>query len=297
MRPSLFLFVYIGVIAAIVTASAFYWFTQNSNEQPVRPGDYHVTLMFQGYTRSYDLHVPPQYDGNTSLPLVVALHQSGGDAATFANRTGFNKEADAEGFFVVYPQGLNNSFNAGSCCQPSSLQKIDDVGFIDMILVKLKSELAVNDSRVYATGLSNGGMLAYRLACEDSEDFAAIASVAGTSVVEGCNATRPVSVLEVHGTADSVVPYNNTTRSESALPVPPAVDAISYWTQHDRTVSVQRQQVANNVTATTYGGGSNDTEVVIYTINGGTHEWFPPWQIPTTDLIWRFFELHTRQSA
>ena len=96
-----------------------------------------------------------------------------------------------------------------------------------MILVTLKSELAVNDSRVYAAGVSNGGMLAYRLACEDSEDFAAIASLAGT----------------------------------------------------------------------TYGEGLNGTEVVLYTINGGTHEWFPPCEIPTTDLIWRFFELHPRQSG
>ena len=178
MRSPPFLFVYIGVIAAIVTASAVYSFTQNSNEQPLRPGDYHVTLTYQGLARSYVLHVPPQYDGNTSLPLVIALHYLGVDAETFANVSHLNEKADAEGFFVVYPQGLNNSWNAGSCCGSSSQQKVDDAGFIKAILVQLKSQLPVNDSRVYAIGVSNGGMLAYSLACDFPEDFAAIASIA-----------------------------------------------------------------------------------------------------------------------
>jgi len=296
MRSPLRLLV-IGAIAAIVVTSAVYWVTQNSNEQPLRPGDYHVTLTYQGLARSYVLHVPPQYHGNTSLPLVIALHYLGVDAETFANVSHLNEKADAEGFFVVYPQGLNNSWNAGYCCGSSSQQKVDDAGFIKAILVQLKSQLPVNDSRVYAIGVSNGGMLAYSLACDFPEDFAAIASIAGTSVVEGCNATRPVSVLEVHGSADEVIPYNNTTRNESVFRVPPAVDAISYWAQHDRTVSVQRQQVTNNVTETTYSGGSNGTEVVLYTVIGATHSQTFANPIPTLDLVWRFLELHPRQSA
>jgi polyhydroxybutyrate depolymerase len=286
----------IGVVAAIVIASALYGFTQNLNEQPVRPGDYNVTLTFQGYARSYTLHVPPQYDGKTPLPLVIVLHPFGDNAASFANFTGFSKEADAEGFFAVYPQGLNGSWNAGTCCRPSSQQIFDDVGFIQTVLAKLKSDLAVNDSRLHVVGESNGGMLAYRLACDFPQDFAAIAAVSATSVVtERCNATSPVSVMAVHGTADDVIPYNESTRSKSALPVPPAVDAISYWAKRDGTVSVPRQQVEGNLTVTTYNGGLNGTEVVLYTINGGGHGW--PSEIPTNDLIWRFFELHPRLSA
>ncbi|HYB59728.1 MAG TPA: PHB depolymerase family esterase [Candidatus Acidoferrales bacterium] len=297
MRFSLRFWV-IGVVAAILIASALYWVAQDSqnlNEQRVSPGDSHVTLTFQGYTRTYDLHVPPQYDGKTLLPLVFALHPFGSDAATFAKGTGWNQKADAGGFFVVYPQGLENSWNAGSCCRPSSQQIYDDAGFIKMLLMKLKSELPVNDSRVYVVGASNGGMMAYRLACDFSDDFAAIAAVSATSVVEQCNATEPVSVLAVHGTADTVIPYNNSTRSASSLPVPPAVDAISYWAQRDRTVSVSRSQVEGNVTVTTYSGGLRGTEVILYTLTGGTHEW--PSEIPTTDLIWRFFELHPRRPA
>jgi polyhydroxybutyrate depolymerase len=195
----------------------------------MRRGDYRVTLTFQGYARSFDLHVPPHYDGKTPLPLVIALHAFGGDAASFENFIGFSKEADVEGFFVVYPQGLNGSWNAGICCRPSSQQIFDDAGFIQTVLVKLKSDVAVNDSRVYVVGESNGGMLAYRLACNFPEDFAAIAAVSATSVVtECCNATSPVSVMAVHGTADQDIPYNESTRSKSDLPVPPAVDAISF---------------------------------------------------------------------
>jgi polyhydroxybutyrate depolymerase len=294
MHLSLRLWV-IGVVAAIVIASALYFFVQIPCEQGVRPGDSRATLTYQGNTRSYILHVPPQYDGKTPLPLVFALHPFDGNAATFAKATGFSEKADAEGFFVVYPQGLENSWNAGFCCRPSSQHIYDDAGFIKTLLAKLKSDLTVNDSRVYVVGDSNGGMMAYRLACDFSEDFAAIAAVSATSVVEQCNATGPVSVLAVHGTADTVVPYNNTTRRPRALPVPPAVDAVSYWAQHDRTVSLSRQQAQANLTVATYSGGSNGTEVVLYTLNGGTHGW--PYEIPTTDIIWQFFELHPRQSA
>jgi polyhydroxybutyrate depolymerase len=293
MRSPPFLFVYIGIIAAVVTASALYWFTQNPNEQPMRPGDYHVILASQGNVRSYDLHVPPHYDGKSPLPLVFALHELGGDAATFANSTGLNERADAEGFFVVYPQGLNNSWNAGTCCGSSSQQKVDDAGFIKMLLIRLKSDLVVNDSRVYAIGVSNGGMLAYRLACDFSQDFAAIAPLAATSVVEHCNATRPVSVIAFHGTTDEVIPYNETARSKSAFHVPPAVDAVSYWALHDGTVSTQQQQVASNVTATIYSGGSNGTEVVLYSLNGGGHGSVNP-VVAKIDLIWRFFQQHPR---
>ncbi len=196
---------------------------------------------------------------------------------------------------MVYPQGLNGSWNAGTCCRASSQRIFDDADFIKTVLVKLENDLAVNDSRVYVAGESNGGMLAYRLACDFPEDFAAIAAVSATSVVtERCNATSPVSVMAIQGTADTVIPYNNSTRSSSDLPVPPTVNAISYWAQRDGTVSESQQQVGNN-TVTTYGGGSNGTEVVLYTVNGGTHGWLP--EIPTTNLIWRFFELHPRQSA
>jgi polyhydroxybutyrate depolymerase len=295
MRSTLLLFA-IGVVAAIVIASVLYGFTPSPNEQPVRPGDYNVTLTYQGYARSYILHVPPQYDGKTRLPLVIALHAYGGNAASFANFTGFSKEADAEGFLVVYPQGLNDSWNAGTCCRPPSQQIYDDAGFIQTVLANLKSDLAVNDSRVYVVGESNGGMLAYRLACDFPQEFAAIAAVSATSVVtEGCNATSPVSVMAVHGTADEVISYNESTRSKSDLPVPPAVDAISYWAKRDATVSVPRQQVEGNLTVTTYSGGLNGTEVVLYTVKGGTHGWL--WEIPTTDLVWRFFELHPRLST
>lgn len=315
MRLRLLLYVVVGT--AIALASALYSFTQIPNgpsaqlslsqntsistttsasqSQDVRPGDWQRTLTFQGDSRSYDLHVPPQYDGKTPLPLVFALHSLGGDAATFANDTGFNERADAEGFFVVYPQGLSNSWNAGSCCGASSEHHVDDVGFIKALLIKLKSDLAVNNSRVYASGFSNGGMLAYRLACNSSDDFAAIAPIGATFDVESCNATAPVSVFAVHGTADEVVPYNETTRSEDALPVPPAVDAISYWVHRVGTVVVPQKRVEGNFTVTTYGGGLNGTEVSFYMLNGGRHEWSPG--IPTTDLIWDFFELHPRQPA
>ena len=108
---------------------------------------------------------------------------------------------------VVYPHGLNGSWNAGSCCRPPSQQIFDDADFIKAVRVKLESDLAVNDSRVYVVGESNGGMLAYRLACDFPADFAAIAAVSATSVVtERCNATGPVSVMAVQGTADTVIP-------------------------------------------------------------------------------------------
>ncbi|HUJ70694.1 MAG TPA: PHB depolymerase family esterase, partial [Verrucomicrobiae bacterium] len=180
----------------------------------LKPGNHELSLKTGGRDRVYSLHLPPAYDGKHLLPLVIVLHGGGGNAEGAIRMTGFNQKADKEGFVVVYPNGSGRlktrllTWNSGNCCGYALDSGVDDVGFIRALIDELKKTRAVDPQRVYATGISNGGMMTYRLACELSDKIAAIAPVAGALNLENCQPTRPVSVIIFHGTADEHVLYN-----------------------------------------------------------------------------------------
>jgi polyhydroxybutyrate depolymerase len=177
-------------------------------QQPVRPGNSEVTLLSSGRERTAIVHVPPAAAGRP-LPLVVGLHGAGGQF--FEPYSGLSVLADSEGFIAVYP---NPIFRAGSHSswdieerQPGSGP--NDVQFISDLLDYVESNLCVDASRVYALGVSNGGGMAARAVCQLSSRFAGFASIAGGyKGLPPCQPTNPVSVIEVHGTADGSVPYN-----------------------------------------------------------------------------------------
>src|ERR1700737_68016 len=151
------------------------------------------SLFFEGRDRSYFLHLPPRYDSKTLLPLVVVLHGGGGGVQAAGARmqpgavalTGMSLKADAENFVVVYPNGTGIlrdkllTWNSGNCCGYALKHKVNDVGFIAALLDKLEREIAIDPRRVLVTGISNGGMMAYRIGCELSDRIAAIAPVEG----------------------------------------------------------------------------------------------------------------------
>lgn len=152
--------------------------------------------------RSYGLYRPAALP--ESAPLVVVLHGALRDGRDAERRFGWNAAADQNGFAVAYPDGLNGFWNAGSCCGTASLAGVDDVAFISDVVADVGRKTAVDTSRVYVTGMSNGAMMTYRLACETSL-FAAAAPVAGTLAVP-CDV--PASILHIHGTGDRIVPHD-----------------------------------------------------------------------------------------
>jgi polyhydroxybutyrate depolymerase len=195
----------------------------NGCVDPLTPGDHRRTLVFGGYSRLYDVHIPPGYDGSTAVPLVIDFHGFSSSPTDQAGWSGWRSLADREDFIVAYPLGLfgqadapevatahGPAFNAGSVCCGSAAGKIDDVGFARAIVEAVAAEAKIDRTRVYATGWSNGGAMSHRLACQAADMFAAVASVAGRITLKPlsqCRPSRPIAVVEFDGLHDPTVPY------------------------------------------------------------------------------------------
>jgi len=305
------------LIACFILAAALSG-CKTASPEPVKPGDYEGSLSAGGLTRSYLAHVPPAYDGKTEMPMVIVLHGGGGNAQKMPGVTGMSAKADEAGFIAVYPNGtgpLNQeillTWNADFCCGYALDNDIDDVGFIRSLIEKLEKELAIDASRIYVTGISNGGMMTYRLGCELADKIAAIAPVAGSMGDWEVNSESPVSVIIFHGTADQHVLYEGgapikkaDTHDRIDKPVSYAVD---FWAEHNGCSTTRVREITGNIVKDSYSGGKNGTEAVLYTIIGGGHAWpgggiaseeendKPTEEIYATDLMWEFFESHPKK--
>ena len=171
------------------------------------PGDHEIVFEHGGRNRAYIVHVPPR-GGGAALPVVLAFHGGGGEAAGFQRYAELDTLADREGFLVVYPYGTGVlprrllTWNAGDCCGYARNQNVDDVGFAAALLDDLAERAPVDAGRVYATGHSNGAMMSHRLAAERPERVLAIAPVAGATSVDVSPNARPVAVLHIHSVDD-----------------------------------------------------------------------------------------------
>ncbi len=260
------------------------------------------TMLFEGQLREYKEYVPAIYNANTPVPVVFCLHGLGDNMNNFYN-IGMNYIADTANFIVITPQAMNsmmgNAWNSGASYYGIVLNgNINDVGFIHAILDSLDQEYNIDLSRIYACGFSMGGFMSNRLACESTDKFAAIASVAGTIGNSlQCNPWGNIPVCHFHGTNDSTVKYINNDYGIDAE------DLVNYWVTHNNcdTVAVHTalpDLVADGKTVEHYyyGNGNNNTSVEFYKINGGEHEWlyYPQNDITYTILIWNFLRKHSK---
>jgi polyhydroxybutyrate depolymerase len=159
-------------------------------------------LTHDGLERSYILYVPPSIDWSQPIPLVFVFHGGTGNAESAIRMSGFNEVADQNGFLVAYPNGTGRlsdekllTWNGGDCCGYAQQKNVDDVGFTRAIVTDLQSLANIDTKRIYASGMSNGGILSQRLACEAADIFAAVAPVAGTLNFSPCNPSQPPSQL------------------------------------------------------------------------------------------------------
>jgi polyhydroxybutyrate depolymerase len=262
------------------------------------------TLEFGGRTRTYLVHPPKGYEGK--LPLVLVLHGAIQGATNVERMSGMSAKADKENFLAVYPNGTSGSglaptWNAGACCGYAQMNKVDDTGFLRALIDRLEHDYPIDPKRVFATGISNGGMMSYRLACEMADRIAAIAPVEGAQDVE-CRPSGPVSILIFHGTADFLVPYNGGTtpfqlgpkRSDSSVP-----STVSFWVKQDGCTTTPERKETNQLRIDTYSGCKESAGVTLYTIFGGRHMWpgttLSRNSIPATDIMWSFFAAHPKQ--
>jgi polyhydroxybutyrate depolymerase len=229
------------------------------------------TIESGGAMRTYLVHVPPSYDPTKPTELVLLFHGFTQTSAGIEAQTEMDPVSDAHGFITVYPQGLNDSFNAGTCCGTSSTQNVPDVQFVRDLLDQLEKDYCVDRKRVFSSGFSNGGMLSHRLACEVSDRIAAIGAVSGTLAVSTCTPTRPVPVLHIHGTGDIVVAYTNGGIS-GAEGVPMT---IATWVAIDGCTDTTPPTVytMGDATCTEYMACKPGTNVELCTIANGGHQW------------------------
>ena len=204
----------------LAAAVVFWSLALSASAQVLGPGDSSRSIVVGTTTRTYLVHVPPSYTGSP-VPLVVDMHGFTSTADQQRAISGFLALSDTRGFIASWPQGLGNAWNGGICCTTAT----DDVAFIRALVAKMEQEAAIDARRVYATGLSNGGAMTQRLACEAADLFAAAAPVAfpiSVSPTSSCVPSRKIPVLTFMGLTDTIVPYDGGT-------FPSAAATFAHW--------------------------------------------------------------------
>jgi polyhydroxybutyrate depolymerase len=272
--------------------------------------DYTESMQSGGLTRTYYIHLPVSYQKGQPLPLVLAFHGSSATGKDLARQSHLNDIADSSNFIVVYPDGYQQQWADGRGTTPPEQDGVDDVSFVSDLIDKLTEELAVDSQRVYAVGMSNGGIFSHRLACERADKITAIASVSGTmaqNISEDCQPSRPVPVLLFMGTDDPSVPFEGGEVDGDQGVNLSTADTIQQWVDHDTCttapVTTDAPPATNDgteVLRTIYSSCKENTDVVLYTIEGGVHAWpgsGEPVQpvsaqthLDASQVIWEFFQ-------
>jgi len=258
---------------------------------------------FEGQEREHLVFIPDDYTDTNIYPLVIFLHGYGDAPQGAMEYTRFNQVGNTNNFMIVYPSGIPN-WNSGIGDNPtSSTPDVNDVGYIEALIDNLSNSYRVDLSKIYATGFSNGGFMAYKLACQLSHRIAAVASVSGvmsTSTLENCNPSRPIPVLHIHGTKDIYVFIDGLKEWLSVE------ETILYWTNFNNCdisemTVLQDSDPTDDCTVEKYSyeNCTNNSNVTYYKIIDGGHTWpgSGPVTYQNTNLdinasleIWNFFK-------
>lgn len=263
----------------------------------ILPEDSTRELEINGSRRTYQLHIPPGLAQDHPIPVVFFFHGLYSVSIT-RSTTDFDETADTNRFIAVYPVGLGASWNAGDCCGIAVKDQVDEVAFVRQILEDLGTIATIDPKRIYAIGFYNGAMLSYRLACEMSDTFAAVAPVAGTLLFDQCQPQQPVSILHIHGLSDPYVPYEGGTSLEASIPpLPPAEQGIETWAQLNECTGSPQTTMEGAITHTSYTCRAG-TAIELFTIEG-LEGWPQPAgagdrNFATNETIWEFFAAHPK---
>lgn len=258
-----------------------------STEEQVIPiastGKMTKEIIVNGTTREYIIYLPENYTGTTALPLLLSFHGLTSNMEFNYNYTNFDELAENNNFIVVYPNGISNRWIITANNNP-------DIDFIQALLNQLENDYNIESSRIYSTGMSNGGFFSFSLACSLSHKIAAVASVTGTMyrpAINNCFPKRPLSILQIHGTEDNIVDYSTVA------------GVIDFWTNHNNTDEIPisndildvDEEDGSIVQRLQYIQGDNDVEVQHLKVIGGGHEW-PGYRgnmdINASEEVWNF---------
>jgi len=289
-------------------------------------GSYRVStsITYRLSDRTFLLHVPPNYNSKTPLPLVVVLHGAFNTGSQTESETGFSALADSERFLVAYPEGIGifgflQHWNAGHCCGKAADSNVDDVGFVAEVINTIRQKLAVDPTRIYMAGMSNGGMLTYRYATERTGDLAAaavVSSAIGSTIDNGVRSwrlnkpDRALPIIGIHGLADETIPFK-------AVPVPrtngkrvflPVTDAIEFWQNSNGCETTPASSLSNNgsVKHMVWKKCQEGSSLEFILLEGWGHQWPAPFftnrlapdhplrGFDATKQIWEFFSRFQR---
>ncbi len=288
--------------------------SQSLHNHSIVPGTYDRSTVHQGLTRTYRLHIPPLYSATKPTALVFALHGGGGNARGMEKLTDFTPISNREGFVAVYPEALNGLWKDGVQRTQQDRRNIDDVGYIATLIGTLSQELAIDATRVYATGISNGGHMSNRLATELSDRIAAIGVVGATMEKEYANSHSlgaPVSVIYFHGTADPLRYFEGGGKAGGNTLA--ARSMTEWWLEKNGCPSTTHLEMlpdvaddGTRVNREVYSPCRENSEVAFYTIENGGHTWPGGFQylpeseigktsrdISASELMWKFFSMHS----
>lgn len=282
-------------------------------------GNYERSFQHDGRDRRYLLHIPPGYKPGTPTAVVLAFHGGGSNPDRFRETSDLDKFADEKGFVVVYPAGTGDkssmlTWNILVTDTYATANKVDDLGFVKKMLVDLEANVTVDKKRLYATGMSQGAMLCYRLACDKdlSARIAAIAPVSGVMTVspKDCEAARPVPVIHFHGQEDMVIPYagglaKRAPKSENVVWPSVATTLENLRKKDGVSDKPEGQQTVGKARHERYTG-KRGVDIELWTLEDGGHTW-PGGNAPAilgfvlgktnrdisaNEKMWAFFEKH-----
>ena len=254
------------------------------------------STVFGNYTRNFIVHTPPNYNPNNNpLPLVFVLHGYTSQAPIIRNYSGFDNIADEENFIVVYVQGVTDitGTTGWNVDVVSTFDEVDDIGLFAALIKYFKANYNIANDKIFSTGMSLGGFMSYRLACE-LDEINSIGSVTGSmAVYYHCVPPNQKSIIHLHGTSDTVVPYNGNSWTYSVE------NAHSFWANYNNC------QNQSEITVPDFNGDGvystelisydcdGDREVILYSIENAGHTWFTKaggYDVDTSELIWEFFK-------
>lgn len=278
------------------------------------PGDYRYEFRHEGRRREYVVHVPASWRSGVPTPVVLALHGGGGDMDHMHEdeRYGLQTASEKAGFLAVFPNGISPlrsgllaSWNAGRCCGRARDERVDDVGFLSEVIRRVVTQASGDRTRVFAIGMSNGALMAYRLACDASFLLRGIMAVAGTDNTTSCTPASPVPVLHVHARNDDHVLFMGGAGPAARDPdvvtqftsVPETIDA---WVRRNRANPVARRVLAvPGATCERHDAHPGGAPVQLCVTETGGHSWpggtkarareAPSAAISANDVMWEFF--------
>ncbi|MFN8429400.1 MAG: PHB depolymerase family esterase [Spirosomataceae bacterium] len=296
-------FIYLAIV--LVANTCF-----NRKDEPIeKKFRFEKQITVGNLTRTFTVVLPENFYEEKDFPVVFGLHGGGGSGSQFENHYNFSPLALKRGYVVVYPDGIQSdgilrvrTWNGGTCCDYAMEKQIDDVGFFSALIDQVIKDYKVNPRKVYFTGMSNGAIMSYRLACELSGKITAIAAVSGSlSVIGDCKATRPVPVMHLHSVKDEKVPHLGGTgiNGITFAPVLSGLDTFAKLNDCNKTANIMVDDQKYKLTV--WNNCRNSSQIVYYLTQDGGHSWpgaewirqaadEPSHVIDANSLILDFFE-------